>query len=584
MDFFESQDRARSKTRFLVLFIVLSAILTISALTIALICLFPGIYGLKGEILFNYGDLAFPKWISGICRGIDRSKFYTTVVTISLVMILASLIKTQEIITESCNYVTKALKAREIFSDTKDLAEKTLINIAEEMSLASGIFVPRIYVLDNEKSLNALVAGIDIKDTVIIVTRGLLLNLERDQLQGVIAHEFGHIVHGDMIINLRLTGLLHGILFFKHIGMRILDRRIEMRGKGGNPFGMVAIAFIIIGSIGYLFASIIKAAVSRQREFLADASAVQFTRNPNGIASALDKIDNVGSSLVSPRASEFSHFFFARGIFSFLGELFDTHPSISERIRRIFPSFARSESKEKKEFHREGEKFAAFSLSSKFHSGVEGSLDKASVTASAAKTSLTGEDFAAMSGTLNAESCNLARKFLDNLPLILRNQIRVAAREMVYSILVSDQKDVRDRQYSELSKITGLDTLLAMKNQYSLVRKLGKTARVPLIELSIPYLKTISGDELDQFFKCLEILIIADGKVELFEYIIYRILRQSLTKGKKKGSKNRFSFQQSAVTVLSALAAASHSSPENSMLAYNEGLGCLAMPAREKFS
>src|SRR5205085_2001576 len=210
-----------------------------------------------------------------------------------------------------------------------------LLNVVEEMAIASGVPVPQVYVMDGEPGINAFAAGHSASDAAISVTHGAMTMLTRDELQGVIAHEFSHLLNGDMKLNLRLMGLIFGILCLTVIG-RIL---IRTRGRK-NPLPLLGLALIIVGWVGVLFGRLIQAAVSRQREFLADASAVQFTRNPSGLAGALKKIGGIaeGSALQSHRAEEASHFFFANGLKSgFFG--FATHPPLIERIRALDPSF-----------------------------------------------------------------------------------------------------------------------------------------------------------------------------------------------------------------------------------------------------
>jgi len=231
--------------------------------------------------------------------------------------------------------VAELLDGRLINSSARDANERKLLNVVEEMAIASGVPVPQVYVMNEEPGINAFAAGHSSGDAVIGVTRGCMTLLSRDELQGVIGHEFSHVLNGDMRLNLRLIGLIFGILCLTIIG-RIL---IRTRGRK-NPLPLLGIALIVIGWAGVVFGRLIQAAVSRQREVLADASAVQFTRNPAGLAGALKKIGGLaeGSHLKSPHAEEASHLFFANGmgesIFSFA-----THPPLVERIRALDPSF-----------------------------------------------------------------------------------------------------------------------------------------------------------------------------------------------------------------------------------------------------
>ena len=241
---------------------------------------------------------------------------------------------------------------RLLHPQTTDLNERKILNVVEEMAIAAGTPVPPVYLLENEEGINAFAAGHAPNDAIIGVTRGCVQTLSRDELQGVIGHEFSHILNGDMRLNLRLMGVLFGILLIGLTGYILLrstsgygyrvrvNSRDDDRGRR-NILPLIGLALYVIGYVGVFFANLIKAAVSRQREFLADASAVQFTRNPEGIAGALKKIGRLaGSAMHEPRAAEASHMFF--GNIGGVGQLFGllaTHPPLVERIRRLDPSF-----------------------------------------------------------------------------------------------------------------------------------------------------------------------------------------------------------------------------------------------------
>src|SRR5262245_42358863 len=245
--------------------------------------------------------------------------------------------------------VARLLGGKPVPLDPTDPRERQLRNVVEEMAIASGIPVPEIYVLDGEPGINAFAAGWSTTDAAVAVTRGCLESLDRDELQGVIAHEFSHVFHGDMRLNIRLMGVLFGIVCLATIGrilVRAMPRGGSGRGKGGAAgIAMFGLALIVIGSLGVLFSRLIQAAVSRQREFLADASAVQYTRNPRGIGMALAKIgglaSGLGARLQTPHAEEASHMLFADGMRRFFGGGFATHPPIEQRVERVLPGFQR---------------------------------------------------------------------------------------------------------------------------------------------------------------------------------------------------------------------------------------------------
>ncbi len=237
--------------------------------------------------------------------------------------------------------VAEMLGGRAIPADTTYTAERKLRNVVEEMAIASGLPVPAVYVLDHEEGMNAFAAGLTPENAAVAVTRGLLLGLDRDELQGVVAHEFAHIRNGDMRLDTRLLALQFGILAIGMVGLGLVLAAAHMRPRRKEDngvqiaLGLAGLVLAAIGFLGILKARLIQSAVSRQREFLADASAVEFTRNPDGLVSALRKIGAGGSQLQSAHASEVGHLLIAEGKRSFFSRLFATHPPIEERIRRL---------------------------------------------------------------------------------------------------------------------------------------------------------------------------------------------------------------------------------------------------------
>ncbi|MDR1281201.1 MAG: M48 family metallopeptidase [Opitutaceae bacterium] len=349
MDFFEAQARARRRTvRLVVLFIcAIAGLVAVGYFsTIAALREFvppdgdgytAGI-GTDTTTVRSIRSWWDPRLLAGIAAGTCA------------VVGLASLFKWTQL-RSGGRAVADMVGGRAIDPRTTDLKERQLLNIVEEMALASGVPVPGVYVLDKEPAINAFAAGHTPEDAVVAVTRGTLDRLSRDELQGVVAHEFSHILNGDMRFNLRLTTVIFGILVIGLIGRMVLlsMRHARVRssssggGKNNNGAGLVAVIVIVgllltvLGYIGYFFGRLIQAAISRQREFLADASAVQFTRNPQGITGALKKIGGFaeGSRLQSGRSEQIGHFFFAQGFLSGLAGIWDTHPPLAERIQAI---------------------------------------------------------------------------------------------------------------------------------------------------------------------------------------------------------------------------------------------------------
>jgi len=281
MDFFQQQDRARRKTKWLILYFVVAVALMIIAIYLAVILIFAGV-GSHQHHRYTYDEPAAPFsfWDGEIL-------FCVSIATLAIIG-CGSLYKTMAL-SAGGSAVSEMMGGRLVSSNTKDPDERKLLNVVEEMAIASGIAVQQVYVIDDESGINAFAAGHSTGDATVTVTRGCMHILSRDELQGVIGHEFSHILNGDMRLNLRLMGTIFGILCLAIVG-RIL---LRTRGKN-NPLPLLGLALLLIGYIGVFFGRLIQAAVSRQREFLADASSVQFTRNPDGIAGALKKIGGLG--------------------------------------------------------------------------------------------------------------------------------------------------------------------------------------------------------------------------------------------------------------------------------------------------
>lgn len=339
MNFFEHQDKARKKTKLLVFYFLLAILLIILALNAFI---YGSIYYTAQYYPDVYPLLYQPIWIfvSGI---------------VLLIILGGTLIKTITLKGGGLS-VAKMVKARPLEYHTKDFKEKRLLNIVEEMSIASGVPIPKLFIMDNELGINAFVAGIKPQDTVMVVTKGALDNLNREELQGVIGHEFSHIFNSDMRINIRLISILAGILAIGVIGEMLMRSgvhsgisrattstyRTGRRNQASTSIMIVAIGagVLIIGYIGLFFGRIIKSAISRQRELLADACSVQFTRYPQGLTSAFKRMQllKVGSKLQTDKVEDISHLCFGEAMsFFFFKSLFATHPPIDKRIKAIDP-------------------------------------------------------------------------------------------------------------------------------------------------------------------------------------------------------------------------------------------------------
>ncbi|MCL1887837.1 MAG: M48 family metallopeptidase [Kiritimatiellaeota bacterium] len=335
LDFFQQQDNARRSTKWLVLLYI------VAVLGVAL-----GIHAVFGGLIMWGADEESPLTFAEAFLNPNLAAC-----TFGLTLLLIGICSVYKILAlrQGGPVVAKLMGGTEVAANTTNFAEKRLLNVVEEMALASGVTMPRVYVMREEKGLNAFAAGWSPDNAAVAVTAGLLATLNREELQTVIAHEFSHVLNGDMRLNIRLIGVLHGIFALTILGywvMRIAPRlasssssssKKKDSGAGGAAMAvfLIGLAVWIIGQIGFWIGRLIQASVSRKREKLADASAVQFTRNPFALADALKLIGSQGGKLKSANTSEVSHMLFACGANSLLA----THPPILERVRACDPTF-----------------------------------------------------------------------------------------------------------------------------------------------------------------------------------------------------------------------------------------------------
>ncbi|MEO8377489.1 MAG: M48 family metallopeptidase, partial [Candidatus Sumerlaeota bacterium] len=438
--------------------------------------------------------------------------------------------------------------------------ERRLINIVEEMALASGVPVPTIYVLE-DNAINAFAAGFAPGDAVIGVTRGCIQKLNRDELQGVIAHEFSHILNGDMKLNIRLMGLLNGIICLAILGRVVMEvgaySRSSRDSKEGGGLQIIllvgGIALIAIGGIGVFFGKLIKAAISRQREFLADASSVQFTRNPGGLCGALYKISQDSSKLQNPHAEEASHLFFGNGVGASMFSFLATHPPIEERIRSIDPNF-----------------------------------DPASVRAVVApppppaNTSVIRH-----AGAPLTEHLQSAVALLATLPDEANKAVRDlhSAQKMACAFLLSEDAAIREKQ------ITGLLLPEAEKasvlSYYEQYHTLPGEQKIALLDLSIPTLRNLTPKEYQQFLSAIKDLVEADNQIDLFEYVLQKILTRHLSQYFVRQTREPAQYTKletilpDALVILAGISRYGHAHEVDRQNAYDAGLVSLGSPVTD---
>lgn len=338
-NFFAQQETARKNTRYLVVLFIL-AVVCLIVLTNLFLIVFPWEWN-STAFTESGANQEFNCLLNEQCRfwqQLNWSRMIKVSLFISTVIALVSLYKWLQI-RRGGKAIAEMMGGTLVTADSQDFAEQRLVNVVEEMALAANMPVPAVYILKEEHGINAFAAGFSTRDAVVAVTQGALDSFNRDQLQGVVAHEFSHILNGDMRLNMKLIAILFGIMFITEVGLMFLrGSRFSSRDRNSGPILLLGIGLVILGAIGTFFGNMIKAAVSRQRELLADAAAVQFTRNPSGIADALKIIGGSyeGSEIDDPHGNEISHLFFGASTKRWLS-LFATHPPIKTRIRRVDP-------------------------------------------------------------------------------------------------------------------------------------------------------------------------------------------------------------------------------------------------------
>jgi Zn-dependent protease with chaperone function len=517
MNFFEAQARARRHTGWLLLLFGL-AVASLIVLTNLLVMVV--LAGSRG----TYHFLS-----TGILANFDWGLFGTVAVGTLSVIGLGSAYK-MSALSGGGRVVAEMLGGRLIQRNSTDPTERRLLNVVEEMAIAAGTPVPPVYLLD-DRSINAFAAGRTANDAVIAVTRGTADALSRDELQGVIAHEFSHVFNGDMRMNIQLMGVLHGILLIGLSGYYLLraTRHIggsRSRGSGHIGLAMVTlgIGLLVIGYTGFFFGQWIKATVSRQREYLADASAVQFTRNRDGIAGALKKIggSSRGSLLDSPSAQQFSHAYFSAGVDGFLESLFATHPPLEQRIRRIEPRW-------------DG-KFVtpqppAIAGDADDATAVRASDARRAVVATAVLAGvLTPDDAVASIGSIDQEHVDRAQDILASIPepLLQAAAEPFGSRAVIYGLLLDAAPEIRTRQQALLASQADVAEVQLVAQIDAQLPALEEAARLPLAGLAMPTLRTLSAAQYQRFRTVVAALIEADNKVSMNEWMLRHFLMRQL--------------------------------------------------------
>jgi hypothetical protein len=449
-------------------------------------------------------------------------------------------------------------------------------------------------VLNDERGINAFAAGHTTGDAAIGVTRGCIELLSRDELQGVIGHEFSHILNGDMRLNLRLIGIIFGLLCLATVGRILLYAR-SSNSRDKNPLPILGLALIVLGAIGVFFGRLIQAAVSRQREFLADASSVQFTRNPGGLSGALQKIGrySYGSKLESNHAPDLCHMFFGNGLGDSLFGAMATHPPIPDRIHAIDPAWDGKFPPLKPE-QMETVKRAAISELEHTRPPMPQVLG-----AILGGTVLTGDDDAPIPPVIRTNSVlpNLGNptplhlKYAEQLRDALPENLKAAARQpldasaLIYALLLSADKKLRAEQLAGIASRVSDTISKQTAALFPDVAAVAKHARLPLVNLAIGALRNLTADQFNQFSQTLEWLVGSDGKVELFEFVLQKIVLHHLAPkfgGERPATVQFYTLKPlvpDCVVVLSALANVGSSDAGEIQKAFTAGAPYLRAPA-----
>jgi Zn-dependent protease with chaperone function len=521
MDFFENQEQARKKTALL---------------------LFLYVFALSAVIVLIYlaTNLSLHLWKGGVFRvHWDLRLFMLVSPIVAAIILFGSVYQYNKLSEGGGDAVAQMLGAVPVGHGTEDILEQRLLNIVQEMSLAAALPMPRVYIMKDDASINAFAAGLTQNHAVVAVTRGSLEQLSRDELQGVIAHEFSHILNGDMRLNMQLMGIIGGLTVIHFLGrllFEITGRSTNRRsGNAGLVILVMGLLLMAAGWLGVLFSQIIKSAVSRQREFLADAAAVQFTRNPSGIAGALKKIAGwtEGTRIKSVRAQEASHIFFSNTLTGVWQSLFATHPAIEVRIQRIDP---RSEYQ-----HAAGEGRAAAASASGSVSSLAGTTTRPS------GAPVTAEKIISSVGTPDAYHVSHASKMLAGLPGTIKTALSdsAGACSLVYCMLLNKEEAIRSSQLQWLEQQEDKEPVEKIAVISPVMDSIGREHWMPLVDLAIPVLRGIPPAQYASFKNNVQHLAEADRDLSLFEYTLQcTLLRRIESSGTKTGSPPKIMYNK----------------------------------------
>ena len=554
MNFFESQDTAKRNTGKLI-FLFALAVLSLIVITNLLVM-----------AAFSFGGAGMTSMAATTGFHFDPMMFLIIGAIVSSIVLFGSLYKISSLSGGGAR-IAEMMNGRLLVSGSADPAERRVLNIVEEMAIASGTSVPPVYLME-ESGINAFAAGYSPSDAIVAVTRGTIDTLSRDQLQGVIAHEFSHILYGDMRINIRLIGVLHGIMVLGIIGYHLLrGGAYSRRSKDSGGIVFVGLALVIVGFVGTFFGNLIKAAVSRQREYLADASAVQFTRNPDGIGQALMQIarNQDRSYIKNPKSAEISHALFEEGQVSALSRLYATHPPLNDRILAILPRW-------KGDYEESDWDRSVLAAAEQKEKPFEQSRrEKATAILTGATGVLLADAVINQVGNPDGKHLDYADALVKKIPQLFLEAAREpsGARAIAYFLVLSKDESVRGKQLEVLQKSADVGVFDELQKLYQSASEIAAQQRLPLVTIALSSMRQLSKNQYQLFRGNFKTLVEIDKKMSLLEWSLQKIVMHSLDAvfGKDEApyfrKKNLKSCKKSVSVLLSIL---THSTVQDGML------------------
>lgn len=550
MNFFEHQARARAQSRWMLWAFALAVVFTVLGV-VAILAVTLAIGAAQQPTLEDASLPQLPILLAvGIC--------------VALVIALGSLYKIAQL-KSGGGVVATGLGGVLVPPETRDPRLRRLRNVVEEIAIASGVPVPQIYWLEREGGINAFAAGYAPADAAVAVTRGALEKLNRDELQGVIAHEFSHVLNGDMRLNIRLMGLVFGLLVIYLIGREILAST-PRGGKRGPTLAVLGFGLVAAGGLGLMFGRLIKARISRQREYLADASAVQFTRQTAGIAGALKKIAgmDIGSALEGQKGEEVSHMLFGDGVG--YGWLFATHPPLVTRIQRMEPGFRKEQLKH----------LSATWNDPSFYTDP-GDETPVKFLASDSR-SVTPSGVVEQVGQPGADDYRYAEVLHATLPAALRAaaQSDLEAPALLLALLLDDEPGIASTQRVAIAAARGEAEVARVTVLHHHTVNLHAALRLPLAAVAFPAMRAHPAAELMAFQELVKTLTLADGRIAAFEFVLARLLRVQLgdwlaPAEAHRGKRRLVELEAEVALLISVTADAGNARREAALRAYSAG-------------